>query len=87
MSNAATFKFMQTVPATPLRQHIESLHAMVYHCGIYGDALAMFEHHLMSIAVFTSVRDPIREGIRHEVEAEVMGVLREALQEMEDKKR
>jgi hypothetical protein len=50
----STVHFMQSVPRTPVRQHIEYLHQMAYLGGIYGDALSVFEHHLYAIAVATA---------------------------------
>lgn len=71
-SNVYTAKFMEKVPLSPVRLHIERLHEMAYFGGIYGSALEMVEHHLYSIAVFASVSDPIREGIREEVRREFL---------------
>ena len=53
-SNVYTARFMEKIPRTPLRQHIESLHEMAHWCGIYGSALEMFEHHLYVIARATA---------------------------------
>lgn len=59
-TNARTARFMQSVPRTPLRQHIEYLHEMGHWAGIYGSAMDMFEHHLHAIAVATA--EPLRYG-------------------------
>jgi hypothetical protein len=47
------------LPPTPLHQHLVSLHALLLHLGAEGDALAVGEHSLREIAVFTQ-RDPYR---------------------------
>lgn len=47
----------QTLPPSPLNQHLASLHALLLHLGAEGQALEMGEHHLHEIATFTRI-DP-----------------------------
>jgi hypothetical protein len=46
------------LPPGPLVQHLTALHAVVTHFGAEGDMLAVAEHHLRDIAVFTQAPNP-----------------------------
>lgn len=51
-----TERFMRKVPTSPVSAHIDALHRMAELAGMHGDALAVFEHHLHSIAIYSHDR-------------------------------
>lgn len=51
-----------TLPTTPLRALLVALHALLLHAGMDVNVLALSEHHMRTIAVFTHT--PMADAIR-----------------------
>jgi hypothetical protein len=69
-------EFMRNLPPTPLGNQIAQIDAtLIFLYGVSPDALAIARHCLREIAIYTSVEDWLRDGIRRDV----LGEFTEAL--------